>query len=85
MKGMREGLPQMTMEELCSHFGIRPTTVYYYRKIGAISPPEGPRGNKRPWTEMHVHQIRTIRDVAHDQRVTLADIAENPKKYYGRV
>lgn len=73
----------MHIDELCDLCGLSRWGIHYYRRLGAISPPRGV-GRWATWSDTHVRQIRQIRETAVDGRVTIADMAENPAKYFGK-
>jgi DNA-binding transcriptional MerR regulator len=64
-----------SIDELTSEFGISRHTIYGWRKKGVLPPPVGGRRFAQ-YTQEHYRIIKAIRMLVHDQRVTLADLAE---------
>jgi DNA-binding transcriptional MerR regulator len=64
-----------TAEWICSEFNISRWTLYSWRKKGVLPPPLGGR-RYATYSEDHVRIIRAIKEIVHDQRVTIADLAE---------
>lgn len=73
----------MHIDEIADHFGISKWTIHRYRRLGAIDPPRG-YGRWASWPESVLTDIRKIREIAHDDRVTIGDIGENRLKYLGK-
>ncbi len=65
----------MHIDELCDLFGLKRSTIHWYRHLRVLSPPVG-HGRWARYTDTHVRQLRLIRDQVHDRRVTLRDMAE---------
>jgi DNA-binding transcriptional MerR regulator len=64
-----------TINQLCSEFNVSRHTIYGWRKKGVLPAPIGGR-RFALYTDDHVRIIRAIRKIVHDDRVTLADLAE---------
>jgi DNA-binding transcriptional MerR regulator len=64
-----------SIDQLCAEFNISRHTIYGYRKKGVLPPPVGGR-RFALYTDDHVRIIRAIRKLVHDDRTTLADLAE---------
>lgn len=64
-----------TIDQLTSEFNISRHTIYGYRKAGVLPPPVGGRRYAH-YTDQHIRIIRAIRKCVHDDRITLADLAE---------